>query len=75
MDNAAIFILGMGRSGTSAIARVLALCGASLPQSLLGPNEGNPRGYWEPLEALHINEEFLSQTWVKLVRPYAVPAE
>jgi hypothetical protein len=61
MDNTAIFVLGMGRSGTSAIARVLALCGASLPQSLLGPNEGNPRGHWEPIEALHINEEFLAR--------------
>lgn len=61
MDKTAIFILGMGRSGTSAIARVLALCGATLSESLLGPNEGNPRGHWEPLEALHINEEFLNR--------------
>lgn len=80
MDNTVIFVLGMGRSGTSAIARVLALCGASLPDSLLGANEGNPRGHWEPLEALHINEEFLAShrsSWYDLtlhLQSESVPA-
>ncbi len=49
----------MGRSGTSALARVLSLCGAWLPDQLLGPTDGNPKGHWEPLEALRLNEEFL----------------
>jgi glycosyltransferase involved in cell wall biosynthesis len=55
----AIFVFGMARSGTSALARVLAWCGASLPEQLLGPNEGNPTGHWEPIEALQLNEQFL----------------
>jgi hypothetical protein len=54
-----IFIFGMGRSGTSALARVVSLCGAALPETLLGPNEGNPKGHWEPLEALALNDGFL----------------
>ncbi|MCM3881635.1 MAG: hypothetical protein ND807_16115 [Vicinamibacterales bacterium] len=49
----------MGRSGTSALARVLSLCGGSLPGQLMPANEGNPAGYWEPLEAFHLNEDFL----------------
>jgi len=56
----AIFILGMARSGTSALARVLSLCGAWLPDHLLGANDGNPTGHWEPLQALSLNEEFLA---------------
>ncbi len=60
MQRQAIFIFGMARSGTSALARVLSLCGAWLPEQLLGANDGNPTGHWEPLEALHLNEEFLS---------------
>jgi hypothetical protein len=56
-----IFVLGMGRSGTSLLARVLSLCGAALPDKLLGPDEGNPAGYWEPLAALEINEAFLAR--------------
>src|SRR5262245_13909896 len=51
----------MGRSGTSAITRVLSLCGASLPSRLLGAGVGNPTGHWEPLDGLHLNEAFLSR--------------
>jgi len=54
-----IFVLGMGRSGTSAIARVLSLCGAHLPEPLLGGSESNPPGHWEPIEAININNAFL----------------
>jgi hypothetical protein len=61
-----VFIFGMGRSGTSALARALSLCGGVLPATLLGANDGNPKGHWEPLDALHLNEEFLQRhgsTW------------
>lgn len=61
-----IFIFGMGRSGTSALTKVLALCGGDLPATLLGATEGNPLGHWEPREALELNEAFLSRngaTW------------
>jgi hypothetical protein len=54
-----IFILGLGRSGTSALARILSLCGCVLPQALTGPADANPSGYWEPLDALKLNDEFL----------------
>jgi hypothetical protein len=80
MNNTIIFILGMGRSGTSALTRVLALCGAALPSNLLGATEGNPRGHWEPLQALKINEDFLSKhgsSWydptLRLQREIALP--
>lgn len=56
-----IFVLGMGRSGTSAITRVLSLCGARLPEPLLGANEGNLTGHWEPIDAININNAFLSR--------------
>jgi hypothetical protein len=49
----------MGRSGSSAFARILALCGGALPRELLPPNFANPRGYWEPLRALELNDAFL----------------
>ena len=54
-----IFILGMGRSGTSALARILSLCGCVLPATLKDANEANPRGFWEPVDALKLNDEFL----------------
>lgn len=55
----ALFVLGFGRSGTSALARVLSLCGAALPPGLLGATTDNPRGYWEPRAAIHLDEVIL----------------
>jgi len=54
-----IFVLGMGRSGTSAVTRVLSLCGARLPEPLLGGSESNLPGHWEPIDAININNAFL----------------
>lgn len=55
-----LFVTGMGRSGTSALTRLLSLAGLGLPQHLLqGGGADNPRGYWEPEVGLGINERFL----------------
>jgi hypothetical protein len=54
-----LFVLGVARSGTSALARVLSLCGGALPSSLVGAMADNPRGHWEPREANLINERIL----------------
>ncbi|MGB3484686.1 MAG: sulfotransferase family protein [Mycobacterium sp.] len=51
--------MGFGRSGTSALTRVLSLCGPALPAGLLGATSSNPRGYWEPRAAIHLNEVIL----------------
>lgn len=55
-----VLVFGMGRSGSSALARVLSLCGCGLPAELVGATEANPLGHWEPHEALNLNETFLS---------------
>lgn len=55
----ALFVLGMARSGTSALTRVLSLCGGSLPSALAGANSANPAGYWEPRKAIVLNEVIL----------------
>jgi hypothetical protein len=54
-----IFVTGMGRSGTSAITRILSLCGAALPDRLLRPGDGNPKGYWEAEVAIKRNDQFM----------------
>ncbi len=55
----ALFLLGNGRSGTAALARVLSLCGAALPPGLLGANSENPRGFFEPRAVIHLNQAIL----------------
>lgn len=55
----AVFVLGMARSGTSALTRVLSLCGSTLPPGMCGADRNNPRGYWEPRAAIMLNETIL----------------
>jgi hypothetical protein len=55
----ALFVMGMNRSGTSALTRVLSLCGGALPTRLAGANSRNPSGYWEPRESLRLNTTIL----------------
>ncbi|MCV7347629.1 sulfotransferase family protein [Mycolicibacterium rhodesiae] len=54
-----MFVLGNGRSGTSALARVLSLCGGSLPPGLLGATSENPRGFFEARAVIHLNQAIL----------------
>lgn len=52
-------MLGVNRSGTSALTRVLSLCGGALPVGLAGANSGNPSGYWEPRASHRVNYAIL----------------
>jgi hypothetical protein len=54
-----VFVLGMGRSGSSAFARLLSACGGTLPKQLFPPHTSNPAGHWEPAAAVRINQTFL----------------
>lgn len=56
----ALLVLGMHRSGTSALTRVLSLLGAELPSHLLPPNPlDNETGFWEPAEIVQVHDELL----------------
>ena len=65
----ALLVLGMHRSGTSLLTRILSLLGADLPSNLAGPNFGNEAGYWESLDLNALHEELfnaLSLSWESL---------
>lgn len=55
-----IVVLGMHRSGTSAITRSLDLLGVDLGDSLHPAAADNPKGFWEDKECLQINEDLLA---------------
>jgi hypothetical protein len=57
---ACIMVLGMHRSGTSALTRAISLMGAALPKNLLGANPTNPVGHWEPARIVSANNRLLS---------------
>ncbi|MFA5993662.1 MAG: hypothetical protein WC823_01755 [Parcubacteria group bacterium] len=56
-----ICVLGMHRSGTSMLMRLLNICGVYVgdEKNLIGASSGNERGHWENSEVLDINEEIL----------------
>jgi glycosyltransferase involved in cell wall biosynthesis len=56
-DKVALVVLGMHRSGTSALSRALNLCGASLPVNKRPAKlNNNEKGFWEPEEVIQLNE-------------------
>lgn len=54
-----ILIIGVGRSGSSALTRVLSLSGCTLPETVSGATQTNPKGNWEPVEIWKLNHEFM----------------
>ena len=67
----ALVVLGMHRSGTSALARVLSLRGADLPAHLMSANQGNKSGYWEPAPVVALNDEMLDYFGTAWDDPFA----
>lgn len=55
----ALVVAGMHRSGTSAMARMLSLAGATLPHQIIDPGPDNPLGFWEPAEMVQLNDAIL----------------
>jgi len=56
-----VFVLGMHRSGTSALTGMLVQAGFTAPSDLMPASIANPKGYWESLGILGINEAFLEE--------------
>src|SRR5579872_4679217 len=61
----AVLVLGMHRSGTSALARGLQLMGVYLGDNFLSPQPDNPTGYWEDRNIYDINERLLALLGLK----------
>ena len=57
----AILVLGMHRSGTSALAGILSLCGASLPATLMPPADYNPKGFFESGAIFQAHQQLLAE--------------
>jgi hypothetical protein len=56
----AILVLGMHRSGTSALAGLLVKLGASAPRTLMEPKPDNPLGFWESDAVCEFHDRLLS---------------
>ena len=79
-SRSALLVLGMHRSGTSAIAGAVRLCGAWVGEEteLTGANVENPHGFWERRDMRQICDRLLHTAgadWWKVARfdPDAIP--
>lgn len=83
-----LLVLGMHRSGTSAITRILSLMGAALPQNIMGAGIGNESGHWEPQRLVDLHDRMLAEagsswddwrafdtTWLPFARRRELAAE
>ncbi len=57
----AIIVLGMHRSGTSALTWLLGQAGAELPLDPLPPQRDNPAGFWESAGLIAAHDRFLKE--------------
>jgi hypothetical protein len=57
---AGIIVLGMHRSGTSMLTRVLNMLGCELPSSIVGAGVGNEAGHWESKAIVELDDELLA---------------
>ncbi|HDD45193.1 MAG TPA: glycosyltransferase [Candidatus Desulfofervidus auxilii] len=80
-----IVVLGMHRSGSSMIARILYNMGVNMGKNLMKPDGANPTGYYENWDFVHLNNEILAAgggSWTtppknidELVKKFASKAE
>lgn len=67
-----VVVLGMHRSGTSALTKALQVMGVSLSENLMPEGEFNPKGHWEDMDVVSINDKLLAhygQVWFSATQP------
>ena len=69
----AILVLGMHRSGTSAITRVLNLLGVELGSDLMPAGPDNPAGFWEHHGVVQAHDQLLAALGRSWDDPRAMP--
>ena len=69
----ALLVLGMHRSGTSAVARALNLCGVALGDALMPARADNPAGFWEHAEVVQVHDALLAALGMAWDDPRPMP--
>jgi hypothetical protein len=70
----AVVVLGMHRSGTSAVAEALSFLGGRLPTRLMPAQPDNPRGFFEPMHIVEIHDQILASAGTSWSHWDAFPA-
>lgn len=76
LNNNTLFILGMHRSGTSAICRFLERSGVNFGGNLIPPSDDNLLGFWEDRDFVDLNNQLLGNNtaWRQIALHVPVPS-
>lgn len=61
VEKIALVVLGMHRSGTSALARCLNIIGAEMPNNVMPSTPFNKKGHWEPERLVALHDEIFAK--------------
>jgi GT2 family glycosyltransferase len=73
MNSKLVIVLGMHRSGTSALSSYLHFKGINFGENLLPANEYNPRGFYEHKDLVELNERLLNHLGYEWFSVNAIP--
>ena len=68
-------MLGMHRSGTSALAGALHLTGFDLGQNIMPPADENPKGFFENQHIVDLNDRILEELFTFWNETFFLPEE
>jgi hypothetical protein len=68
-----VVVVGSGRSGTSLVAGLVASAGHHMGRRLMRANDANPRGFFEDLRTVLVNEQILAPHTEDPPRPRFTP--
>jgi hypothetical protein len=71
----ALLVVGVSRSGTSVLSRLLHALGAAAPKTVMGAGHGNPMGHWEPQALVTLNDDILAGLGMRWSDPRPKPPE
>ncbi|MGV8941723.1 MAG: glycosyltransferase [Lysobacter sp.] len=74
-SSSGLLVLGMHRSGTSALTRVINLCGADIGTRILGESVGNEVGHWEDALAVELHERLFASFGTSWSDAFGLPAD
>ncbi len=79
IERVCLLVLGMHRSGTSALTRVLSLLGADLPATLLSGTDANrvsnAKGHWESEPIVRLNDDIFNSAGISWRSPETMPQQ
>ena len=74
-SSACVLVLGMHRSGTSAMTRAVSAMGAALPSNLIPALLDNEEGFWESADIVAIHNRFMVALGYGWNDPRVLPPE